>query len=52
MPGTFLVHRGAIVKAQPAKDAAERADLEGLGVARWAGGRSEQGGGDAGESNT
>lgn len=33
MPGTFLVHRGAIVKAHPARDAAERPDLEGLACA-------------------
>ena len=33
MPGTFLVHLGVIVKAQPAKYAAERPDLEGLACA-------------------
>jgi peroxiredoxin len=33
MPGTFLIHRGAIVKASPAKSAAERPDLEGLACA-------------------
>jgi peroxiredoxin len=30
MPGTFVVHRGEIVKASPAQSAADRPDLDGL----------------------
>jgi hypothetical protein len=33
MPGTFVVHQGAIIKASPAKTAAERPDLEGMACA-------------------
>lgn len=33
LPGTFLIHRGEIVRAHPAKDAADQPDLTGMACA-------------------